>query len=134
MRVRYIPNYRKVDSIAGVGLIWEPGQEREVTPELAERLLVYKDTWEVVEPSLNNKDAEDKDKDEPIAEWGEPIDLKPQKVEEEPLEIINFHDMSKQEMLEFAETRWNEKFDKRLSEKNLRERIILRHNERQNEQ
>ena len=44
-QVKYIGSSAKTDSIYGIGLRWEPGQVRNVTAEVAERLLAYTDTW-----------------------------------------------------------------------------------------
>ena len=109
-QVKYIAAGVKIDSVRGVGLRWEPEQVRNVTAEVAERLLIYSDTWIAVEgESLN----------------AEPVDLSEElKPAEEPLPVINFHAMDKKALLEFAETKYGEKFDKRKSEIDLRHRVI----------
>ncbi|SCX82603.1 hypothetical protein [Nitrosospira sp. Nsp13] len=43
--VRYIGTVRKVDSIPGSLMSWEPGQTRNMTLGDAERLLAYPDSW-----------------------------------------------------------------------------------------
>lgn len=109
-QVKYIAAGIKTDSIRGVGMRWEPGQVRNVTAEVSERLTVYSDTWIAVE--------------------GESLDLEPvgltdePKPAEEPLPVVNFHAMDKKALLEFAETKYGEKFDKRKSEIDLRHRVI----------
>ena len=113
MKIEYIGDHQKIDSIPGVGLMWEPGQRREVSAAVAERLLVYRDTWIRVA-----------DFDEPV-DISEQIDLaKPEKPAEEPLPVIDFHGMTKDEMVEFASREWNEKLDKRQSAANLRQNLI----------
>jgi hypothetical protein len=109
-QVKYIAAGIKIDSIRGVGLHWEPGQVRNVTAEVAERLTVYSDTWIAVEDESLNA--------EPVGLSTEP------KPAEEPLPVINFHAMDKKALLEFAETKYGEKFDKRKSEIDLRHRVI----------
>lgn len=109
-QVKYIAQGVKVDSIRGVGLRWEPEQVRSVTAEVAERLTVYSDTWIAVEEE--SLDAE------PVALTEEA------KPAEEPLPVIDFHAMDKKALLEFAETKYGEKFDKRKNEADLRHRLI----------
>lgn len=112
MQIKYLPAYRKQDSINGVGLWWEPGQVRNVSPEVAEKLCGYSDTWEVV----NQADALVND---------EPIMLtKDEKPVEEPLPVIDFHGMNKKALIEFAETKYNEKLDKRQNEETIRHKVI----------
>ncbi|SHL42736.1 hypothetical protein SAMN05216428_102372 [Nitrosospira sp. Nsp11] len=114
-QVKYTAAGIKTDSIRGVGLRWEPGQVRNVTAEVAERLLVYTDTWaEVKESPVGAENA-------PSDEIGLVQDEKPA---EEPLPVVNFHAMDKKALLEFAETKYGEKFDKRKSEIDLRHRVI----------
>ncbi|MBA4141941.1 MAG: hypothetical protein H0X43_02820 [Nitrosospira sp.] len=109
--VKYIANGVKKDSINGVGFRWEPGQVRSVSAEVAEQLLVYTDTWAEVE------DAE--------AGNAEPMGLaQAEKVIEEPLPVIDFHAMDKKAMVEFAERKYNERLDKRLSEETIRHKVI----------
>lgn len=113
MHIKYLPDYPKQDSIAGVGLMWAPGQVRNVSPEMAEKLLVYTDTWakaeeSIVEPASAEEVALSADK----------------KPDEEPLPFIDFHAMNKQSLIEFAETKYNEKIDKRLGEGAIRHKVI----------
>lgn len=113
MLIKYLPNYVKQDSIAGIGLIWEPGQVRNVSPEIAAKLLPYSDTWETV--------------DESAVEPGsvEEVALKQEeKPVEEPLPVVDFHAMDKDALIEFAETKYNQKIDKRLTEVNIRHKVI----------
>ena len=117
-QVKYIANGVKIDSIVGVGLHWEPGQVRNVTAEVAQRLTTFSDTWVSVE-----------DEPEMIApnEWemGEEIGLtKDDKPVEEPLPVIDFHAMDKDALIEFASTKYNEKLDKRQSAETLRHKVI----------
>jgi hypothetical protein len=109
-QVQYIGKCNKQDSIRGIGLYWEPEQVRNVTPEVAERLLHYRDTWVKVEAET---------------EGGEPIGLTPdEKPAEEPLPVIDFHVMDKASLVQFAEREYNERLDKRLSEDSLRHKVI----------
>jgi len=111
MLIKYLLNYPKTDSITGVGLLWEPGQTRNVSPEVAEKLAVYTDTW------AKTPDEE--------AVSTESVGLKPEeKPVEEPLPVIDFHGMNKQALLEFAETNYNERLDKRQSEETIRHKVI----------
>ena len=109
-QVKYIANGVKIDSIVGVGLHWEPGQVRNVTAEVAQRLTTFSDTWAAVEgESLNT----------------EPVGLtEAAKPKEEPLPVIDFHAMDKAALVEFAEKKYNEKLDKRQSEESLRHKVI----------
>lgn len=109
-QVKYIAQGPKLDSIRGVGLNWEPGQVRNVTAEVAERLTFYSDTWVDVEGEAPN---------------AEPVGLTAEaKATEEPLPVIDFHAMDKNALVEFAETKYNEKLDKRRSEETLRQEVI----------
>ena len=109
-QVKYIAKGEKTDSINGVGLRWEPGQVRNVTAEVAQRLTTFSDTWIAVEgESLNT----------------EPVGLtNAAKPMEEPLPVIDFHAMDKAALVEFAEKKYNEKLDKRQSEESLRHKVI----------
>jgi hypothetical protein len=109
--VKYIGANVKTDSINGIGLRWEPGQVRNVTAEVAERLLAYTDTWvrEQTEKAPNVEPVG-------LAEAEKPI--------EEPLPVIDFHGMDKKMLVEFAEDKYNERLDKRLSEETIRYKVI----------
>lgn len=109
-QIKYIGTCIKTDSINGIGLHWEPEQVRNVTAEVAERLLVYSDTW--VKEEVEVVDAE-------------PIGLmRIERPVEEPLPVIDFHGMDKQALLEFAETKYNERMDKRQNEESVRHKVI----------
>lgn len=128
MQVKYIGNHTKKDSIHGVGLVWEPGQVREVTSTVAAHLLQYTDTW------IKGPEETDKQVD---PQWlqkveagvkEEPVDfMDDKKRPEEPIAVVDFHGMNEQALRQYAETHWNEKFDKRLGERTIRERVIKRH-------
>ena len=110
-KVKYIAAGIKIDSINGVGLRWEPGQMRNVSAEVAERLLVYSDTWVHIH---------DKELDNVV-----PIGLaQAEKPVEEPLPVIDFHSMSKKTLLEFAERKYNERLDGRQNEGTIRHKVI----------
>lgn len=113
MLIKYKLDYRKQDSIHGIGLWWEPGQARNVSSEAAEKLLVYTDTWERAEESaVEPVDAEEmalKQDEKPV---------------EEPLPVVDFHAMNKKSLVDFAQTKYNEKIDKRLSEEVVRHKVI----------
>jgi hypothetical protein len=110
-KVKYIATGIKIDSINGVGLRWEPDQVRNVSAEVAERLLVYSDTWmPVYDETLDNV---------------VPIGLaQAEKPVEEPLPVIDFHSMSKKALLEFAERKYNERLDRRQNEGTIRHKVI----------
>ena len=110
-QVKYIAAGIKIDSINGVGLRWEPGQVRVVSAEVAERLLVYSDTWiRVLDEASGNV---------------EPVGLvKAEKPVEEPLPVIDFHSMGKKVLLEFAERKYNERLDRRQNEETVRHKVI----------
>jgi hypothetical protein len=110
-QVKYVGASVKTDSISGIGLRWEPGQVRNVTPEVAERLLMYTDTW-IREQIGKAPDIEPVG----LAEAEKPI--------EEPLPVIDFHAMDKKALVDFAEDKYNERLDKRLSEETLRHKVI----------
>jgi hypothetical protein len=110
MHVKYIGKCNKLDSIHGVGLHWEPGDVRNVTDEVALRLLHYRDTWVKADSSEST---------------GEPIALRSdEKKVEEPLPVVDFHSMTKDEMVDYAQTKYNEKLDKRQTADALREQLI----------
>jgi hypothetical protein len=110
-KVKYIATGIKIDSINGVGLRWEPDQVRNVSAEVAERLLVYSDTWMRVY---------DETPDNVV-----PIGLaQAEKPVEEPLPVIDFHSMSKKALLEFAERKYNERLDRRQNEGTIRHKVI----------
>jgi hypothetical protein len=110
-QVKYIGSNFKTDSISGIGLHWEPGQVRNVTAEVAERLLAYTDTW-VREQTEKAADVEPVG----LAEAEKPV--------EEPLPVIDFHGMDKNALVEFAEDKYNERLDRRLSEETIRHKVI----------
>ncbi|PTR16252.1 MULTISPECIES: hypothetical protein [unclassified Nitrosospira] len=110
-QVKYIGSSVKTDSISGIGLRWEPGQVRNVTAEVAERLLAFTDTW-VREQAGKALDVEPVG----LAEAEKPV--------EEPLPVIDFHAMDKTALVEFAEDKYNERLDKRLSEETIRHKVI----------
>lgn len=114
MHIKYLLDYPKHDSIAGVGLRWEPGQVRNVSPEMAERLTIYTDTWSLLRIKASTE--------EPNVEE---VALKEEeKIAEEPLPFIDFHAMDKKALVEFAETKYNERMDKRQSEETIRSKVI----------
>jgi hypothetical protein len=93
-QVKYIGPTVKTDSIPGIGLQWRPGQIRNVTAEVAERLFVYTDTW----LGVHDKD-----------EVGEAVGLTPVPTPaEEPLPVIDFHGMDKAALVAFAAREYNE--------------------------
>ena len=110
-QVKYIGSSVKTDSISGIGLRWEPGQVRNVTAGVAERLLAFTDTW-VREQAGKAPDVEPVG----LAEAEKPV--------EEPLPVIDFHAMDKTALVEFAEDKYNEQLDKRLSEETIRHKVI----------
>lgn len=113
MLIKYLPNYVKQDSIVGIGLRWEPGQVRNVSPEIAEKLLPYSDTWAKVEETIAEQGSEE---EIPLKQEANPV--------EEPLPVVDFHAMDKDALIEFAETKYNQKIDKRLTEVNIRHKVI----------
>ena len=115
-QVKYIGTCVKTDSVNGVRLRWEPGQIRNVTAGVAERLLPYSDTWvaeQAVEDGKANETADD------------PIGLvQEEKPVEEPLPVVDFHAMDKKAMVEYAECNYIERLDRRLSEAVIRHKLI----------
>jgi hypothetical protein len=109
-QVKYIGTCTKTDSISGIGLRWEPGQLRNVAAEVAERLLVFTDTWKFA--------GEMKGRDEPVG-----LAEQPEAVEE-PLPVVDFHAMDKKSLVEYAERHYNERLDKRQGEEAIRHRVI----------
>lgn len=102
---------------------WEPGQIRNVTPELAERLLRFTDTWEKVESVVGV-----------LKQPEEEIGLsQAEKPVEEPLPVIDFHAMDKASLVQFAEREYNVRLDKRLSDESLRHKVIALFGQRQSE-
>jgi hypothetical protein len=125
MQVKYIGNHIKQDSIEGCKLVWEPGQVRDVTSTLASHLLQYTDTWvsadgdakpEGPDPQWLQK-TEAGVKEEPIGF------LEKDKRPDEPVPVVNFHSMSRDEMLKFADDHLTVKMDKRWTKEKLREQI-----------
>ncbi len=124
MRIKYIGNCVKTDSITGVGLQWEPGQEREVTGTVGAHLLQFPDTWREVKTQKDDDEKEEAQEAIGIMETDTP--------KEEPLEMIDFHGMTKDQLIEFSMDRWGEKIDKRKNLGDIRQRVIERHTQEQN--
>lgn len=121
MKVRYIADHDKTDSIDGCGLRWQPGLVREVSATLGARLLHHRDTWEKVEDGASVTASEDPGQNKARSEE---IDLMPKKPEEAvPVPVIDFHAMDKDALHKFAEDHLTEKMDKRWTEPVLRERV-----------
>lgn len=117
MKIKYIGTCDKTDSIVGVGLTWTPGQQVEVSDTVAMLLLPHTDTW-----VRGDKSGE--------ATNATPIDLKPvEKIDDEPLPVVDFHAMSKDALVEYAQTQFNQKYPKNWGEEVIRERVIKRHSE-----
>jgi len=113
-QVKYVGACVKKDSINNVGLHWEPGQVRNVTAEVAERLLAFSDTW-----------AREKEEAPCALKVDEPIGLAPEeKSIEEPLPVVDFHAMDKKAMVEYAARNYNERLDKRQNEGVIRHKLI----------
>lgn len=113
-QVKYLGTCVKTDSINNVGLHWEPEQVRNVTAEVAERLLAFSDTW-----------ALEKELAAQAPEADEPIGLAPvEKPVEEPLPVVDFHAMDKKAMVEYAARNYNERLDKRQNECVIRHKLI----------
>jgi hypothetical protein len=110
MRIKYIGTCNKQDSVRGVGLHWEPGDERNVTEEVGHRLLHYRDTWIKADSQTSEG-----------AQIGLTEDEKPT---EEPLPVVDFHSMTKDEMVDYAEKNYGEKLDKRQTADTLREKLV----------
>lgn len=122
-RVRYIGATPKTDSIKGVGLPWEPGQERDVTATVAEHLLPYTDTWVVAGAGENFGDQSSKD--------GEPVGfLEEEPLTEEPIPVVDFHSMDRKAMQDYSMTHFGEKLDTKMSTENMRLRMYERQGER----
>src|SRR5687768_15349982 len=125
MQVKYIGNHIKQDSITGCGLVWEPGQVRDLTSTLASHLLQFPDTWV---PADGDAKPEG-----PDPQWlqkteagvkEEPIDfLEKDKRPDEPVPMINFHAMDKDALLKFSEEHPDLKVDKRWNVQKMREHI-----------
>jgi hypothetical protein len=117
--VKYIGKTIKTDSIGGIGLRWEPGQVRNVTAEVAERLLPFSDTWS--EADKADKPAHNGNTDGPDTAIG----LVPQEPPpEEPLPVVDFHSMDKDALAEYAQRNYNQKLDKRQSKEALRQKVV----------
>lgn len=109
-QVKYIGTTFKKDSISGVGLHWQPGQARQVTVEVAERLLVFTDTWQA------GTEADKSDEHVGLFEQPEAV--------EEPMPVIDFHAMDKKALIEYAQRHYNERLDKRQNEGTVRHKVI----------
>lgn len=112
--VKYIGSCDKTDSIDRLGLHWKPGQVRNVTAEAAERLLAFPDTWVREKEGVSRRSRTDK----PVGLAAEAATV------EEPLPVIDFHGMSKEAMIEYAERTYNERLDRRLGEDAVRHRLV----------
>jgi hypothetical protein len=118
-RVKYIGKTVKIDSIGGIGLRWEPGQVRNVTAEVAERLLTFSDTWS--EADKADKPTDNGNSNGPDTAIG----LLPQETPvEEPLPVVDFHSMDKDALVEYAQRNYSQKLDKRQSKEALRQKVI----------
>lgn len=120
-RVKYIGKTHKKDSITGVGLEWEPGQVRDVSSTVAAHLLAYRDTW--VRADREGEEQVDEVQDD------EPIGLREEEApREEPLEVVDFHRMTKDQMIEHAEEKHGVKLDRRKPAEELRHQLMDLHN------
>jgi hypothetical protein len=116
--VKYIGKTIKTDSIGGIGLRWEPGQVRNVTAEVAERLLPFSDTWSEADKTVKPTDNGNRDDSDTA------IGLIPQETPvEEPLPVVDFHGMDKDALVEYAQRNYNKKLDKRQSKETLRQKV-----------
>lgn len=113
-QVKFIAPTGKTDSVAGVGLPWTPGQVRNVTREVADRLLIYSDTWQEAE---DKGVPDDTDANAPVglAETARPV--------EEPLIDADFHSMTKDQMEEYAMRYHGVKIDKRKTSAEIRQQM-----------
>lgn len=128
MQVKYIGDHVKTDSIPGVGLRWEPGQQREVTSTVAAHLLAYTDTWVKGDEESDKHVGSQKETRVEAGDKPEPIDfLEKDKRPDEPIAVVNFHDMDGKQLRNYAEAQWNEKFPKHWGDDVVRERVIKRH-------
>lgn len=124
MQIKYIGDHIKQDSITNAGLVWEPGQVRDVTSTLAAHYLAYTDTWVKAEAEGDKQ---------PDPQWlqkteagvkEEPIDfLEKDKKQDEPVPVVNFHAMNKEQLEKFAEDNQLGKMNKRWGEQTMREHI-----------
>jgi hypothetical protein len=112
MLVKYKLNYAKKDRHSNIS--WQPGDVKNLAPELAAKLLTFSDTWEKGEEDGTGLGAQQK-------EIKAPKRVKP---DEEPLPVVNFHAMDAAKLREFAEKNYNQKFDKKISEPDLRFKVI----------
>ncbi len=135
MKVKYIANHVKTDSFPGVGLVWEPGQEREVTSTVAEHLLKYPDTWVKAEDEINQHVNEGLG---PVSvEAGknpEPVGfIEKDKIAEEPLPVVNFHAMDRAALEKYAFDNFKQKFSKKTDDATVRERVTKLHTQHEME-
>jgi len=115
--IEYLGATEKEDTIAGSRKVWSPGQQRSVPVDVAARLLFYPDTWRAVSP------------DAP-----EPVKPQLEKVKEiEPFVAVNFHDMSKSELVKYGHAKFGVKLDKALTAENLRGKLLALQSDRQDD-
>ena len=97
----------KVDSI--VGLSWREGEIKDVTPQLAEKLLPYSDTW--VEVKGDTREPTDKrlKANKPVEVPKENlIDLPPRPQVDRSLPVINYGIMDKDAVVAHIRLHYNE--------------------------
>lgn len=110
MQVKYIGDHVKTDSIARLGLTWEPGQTRSVSSTVAELLLRHPDTWIRLIEEKPGMDEE--------------IDFQPEEAkQDEPMAVVDFYAMNKEQLIQFAEQHQLGKIDKRWGEPLTREHV-----------
>lgn len=97
----------KVDSI--VGLSWREGEIKDVTPQLAEKLLPFPDTWvEMKGDFLQKGSTSKKAKAAPEVPKADLIDLPPRPKVDRSLPVINYGIMDKDAVVAHIRLHYNE--------------------------
>ena len=125
MKVKYIGTCIKTDSIAGAGLRWEPNQVRDVSPELAEKLLSFTDTWQQTGPVGKEQRGLEHVDDDPENPLTQPVGLlEEEKQTEVALPLVDYHAMDKKTMAEYAQDNHGVKLDPKSTAADMRQELI----------
>lgn len=108
MKIRYIgksENY--MDSIQGVGLTWSLGEQKDVTPALADKLMQFPDTWEVLRGDVLGKGASKGKTKADVAKEKDLIDVAPPPPLDTTMPVVNFGVMKREEIVEYMRRTYN---------------------------
>jgi hypothetical protein len=109
--VKYIGNKpRHIDNLYGTGLVWEPGDVYNVDKAVAAKMGAHTDVYEVTAAVSGAGCA--------------PVNPVGQDDEEERTVLPNLDQMSKDELIAYAQRHFNENLAKNMKEATMRSRIL----------